>query len=101
MHLLAQLIETLANAFFRSVGIRVNPPAEPVSSPLRPVRQIGLVHASQRVTQLRGGPRLARSQLTCRIPQVLLQLGEIVGELLPVLCQFVALLQPGFVLLLV
>jgi hypothetical protein len=44
---------------------------------------------------------LARSQLTSRIPQILLQRREIVGELLPVLCQFVALLQPGFVLLLV
>jgi hypothetical protein len=44
---------------------------------------------------------LARSQLTCRIPQVLFQLRQIVGELLPVLRQFIALLHSGLVLLLV
>jgi hypothetical protein len=51
VHLLAQLVETLADACFRSIGIRVNPPAQPISSPLRPVRQIGLIHPTQGVTQ--------------------------------------------------
>ncbi len=44
---------------------------------------------------------MARSQLTRRIAQILLQLRQIVRELLPILRQFIALLHSGLVLLLI
>ncbi len=45
--------------------------------------------------------RLGRRQSPVPHCAVLFQLGEIVRQLLPVLCQFVALLQSGGVLLLI
>ncbi len=45
VHLLVQLVETFPNPFFSPIGIRIDSPAQPVGSPLRPVRQISLVHA--------------------------------------------------------
>jgi hypothetical protein len=51
VHLLAQLVETFADALFRPVGIGVDSPAQPIGRPLRPVRQVGLVHAAQGVPQ--------------------------------------------------
>ena len=52
VHLLAQLVETFADALFRSIRVGIDPPAQPVRSPLHPVRQVGLVHAAQRIAQL-------------------------------------------------
>jgi hypothetical protein len=51
VHLLAQLVETFADAFFCSVGVGIDSPAQPVGSPLHPIRQVGLVHASQGIAQ--------------------------------------------------
>ena len=95
VHLLPQLVEALADAFFRSIRIGVDSTAEPISSSLHPICQVGLVHASQRVTQFFGCLGLRRSQLTGRIAQILFQLRKIVGELLAILRQLIALLQPG------
>ena len=52
VHLLAQLVETFADAVFRSVGVGIDSPAQPVGSPLHPVGQVSLVHAPQGVAQL-------------------------------------------------
>jgi hypothetical protein len=93
--LLAQLIQTLADTLFRSIRVGIHSAAEPVGSSLYSVRQISLVHTAQRIAQLRSCLRLRRRQLTGLIPQILFQLRKIVGQLLPVLRQFVALLQPG------
>ena len=49
--LLAQLVESFGDAFFGSVRIGVNPPAQPVGSPLDPVCQIRLVHSSKSIAQ--------------------------------------------------
>jgi hypothetical protein len=92
--LLAQLIQALADALFRSVRVGIDSAAEPISSSLYSVRQISLVHTAQRIAQLRSSLRLRRRQFTGLIPQILFQLRKIVGQLLPVLRQFVALLQP-------
>jgi hypothetical protein len=94
VHLLVQLIEAFADALFRSIRVGIDSAAEPVGCSLDAVRQISLVHAAQCVAQLRSCLRLRRRQLTSRIPHILLQLRKIVGELLPVLRQFVALLLP-------
>jgi hypothetical protein len=44
---------------------------------------------------------LGGRQLACRIPQILFQLRQIIGELLAILCQLVPLLQPCRILLLI
>ena len=98
MYLLAQLIEIFADAGFCPIRIGIDSPAQPVGGSLYSVGQIGLVHAAQGVAQLRRCLRLRWSHLTGRIAHVLFQPGKIVGKLLPILCQLVALLQPGCVL---
>ena len=90
--------ETFAYALFCSVRVGVNPATEPIGSPLHAVRQVSLVHAPQRVAQLRGCLRLRRRQVSSCVPQILFQLRKIVGELLAVLRQFVARLHPGRIL---
>jgi hypothetical protein len=45
VHMLAQLVEAFADALFRPVGVGIDPSAQPVGSPLGPVRQVRLVHA--------------------------------------------------------
>ncbi len=74
------------------------PATKPVGSPLHAVRQVGLVHATQSIAQLRGCLRLRRRQFTSRVAQILFQLRKIVGELLAILRQFVARLHPGRIL---
>src|SRR5580704_17050024 len=51
VHLLAQLVETFADAFFCSVGVGIDSPAQPVGSPLDPIRQVALIHAPQGIAQ--------------------------------------------------
>jgi hypothetical protein len=51
VHLLAQLVETFADAFFCSIGVGIDSPAQPVGGPLHAIRQVGLVHASQGIAQ--------------------------------------------------
>jgi hypothetical protein len=47
VHLLVQLIETFADAVFRSIRVGVDSAAEPVGCSLYTVGQISLVHAAQ------------------------------------------------------
>ena len=51
VHLLAQLVETFADAFFCSIGVGIDSPAQPVGGPLHPVRQVALIHAPQGIAQ--------------------------------------------------
>ena len=78
MDLLAQLLQTFADALFGSAGVGIDSPAEIIGSPLYAVGQICLIHATQSVAQLGGCLGLRRRQLPCGVTQVLLQLRQII-----------------------
>ena len=91
-----KLLESLSDLRLRTVGVWIDPPTQPVCGSLHMVIKIGIIHFSERLTKLLRSLRLVGGHGTCRVTKILLQFGEIIGQLLSLTSELIALTQPRF-----
>ena len=90
LELLAQLLQSLRNLVFRAIRIGIDPAAQPVRRSLHMVVQIGLIHLASAHRAISGQPQADWGPSRVLHSDVVLQLRQFVGELLPLLCKLVA-----------